>query len=300
MARARIFISCGQRDGPEREAADRIGEVLDDLGFEYYIAVNEASLVGLKENVFRQLEQSEYILFVDFRREQLANLTTRRGSLFSHQELAVAAYLGIDWLPLQQEGVERNGIMSFTQSNVVPFHRPEELPELVAREIPARGWRNDWKNALSVELAAQYDDATDQNRRIGRYFHLTIRNLHHSKVALNVLGYLESLTDLTRGHQHDVRTVELRWAGYALPAAAILPNSSRDLDLGLVFHDQPNHLYFNSFSTSTLYMHPLVGPGQFRLVYVIISENFPPTRCAVDLHLGSQLTDVAIVPAPLS
>ncbi len=56
---ARVFVSCGQREGAEREAALKIGRVLEDLGFEYYIAVNEATLVGLKENIFRQLEEAE-------------------------------------------------------------------------------------------------------------------------------------------------------------------------------------------------------------------------------------------------
>jgi len=60
--RAKVFISCGQREGEERETAVRVGEVLTELGYEYYIAANEASLTGLKENVYRQLEDSEYIV----------------------------------------------------------------------------------------------------------------------------------------------------------------------------------------------------------------------------------------------
>ncbi len=57
--RAKVFISCGQREGEERSTAIEIARVLEDLGFETYVAAAEASLIGLKENVYRQLEASE-------------------------------------------------------------------------------------------------------------------------------------------------------------------------------------------------------------------------------------------------
>lgn len=73
-----------------------------------------------------------------------------------------------------------------------------------------------------------------------------------------------------------------------------MPRSKRDLDLGFVLHAQPTHLNFDSFTTSTLYMHPVVGPGEFRLTYVVISENFPPARVTVDVTLGTTLEQVVI------
>src|SRR5438477_12554495 len=105
--RARVFISCGQSRGSDEEStASDIATRLRELGFDPYIAVQEQTLRGLKENIFEQLAKSEYFVFVDFKREQLANSgpPIHRGSLFSHQELAVASYLDIDLMAFQESG----------------------------------------------------------------------------------------------------------------------------------------------------------------------------------------------------
>jgi len=73
--------------------------------FDCYIALNEQTVLGLRENIFAQLTKSEYFLFIDFRREQLiysdgspplapsgSTSTRYRGSLFTHQELGIASF----------------------------------------------------------------------------------------------------------------------------------------------------------------------------------------------------------------
>jgi hypothetical protein len=97
---ARIFISCGQnKDTDEARIASAIKIKAQSLGFDPYVAVDVQTLRGLRESIFAQLENSEYFIFVDFKREKLAdNLNEYRGSLFSHQELALASYLDIDVL----------------------------------------------------------------------------------------------------------------------------------------------------------------------------------------------------------
>ena len=77
---AKVFVSCGQATDLERQAADAIAEQLRQLGFDPYVAVQERSLRGLKENIFARLADSEYFLFVDFRREQLQDTSARLGS----------------------------------------------------------------------------------------------------------------------------------------------------------------------------------------------------------------------------
>ena len=69
--RARVFVSCGQNYDEERNIALRVRDSLRELGFGPYVAVEEQSLRGLKENLFEQLRRSEYFVFVDFKREQL-------------------------------------------------------------------------------------------------------------------------------------------------------------------------------------------------------------------------------------
>ena len=51
--RARVFISCGQAKGTDEERiATEIARRLHELGFNPYIAIQEQTLRGLKENIF--------------------------------------------------------------------------------------------------------------------------------------------------------------------------------------------------------------------------------------------------------
>ena len=71
--RAQVFVSCGQReDLGELEVADKLAAALAEAGFEPYVATKQQTLRGLKENIFERLAESEYFLFVDFRREKIA------------------------------------------------------------------------------------------------------------------------------------------------------------------------------------------------------------------------------------
>lgn len=85
--KARVFISCGQRKGsPEEKIALEIYEKLRALGYDPWLAIEEQTLKGLKENIFPHLDSSEYFLFIDFKREKIVpgniRSTGRRGSLF--------------------------------------------------------------------------------------------------------------------------------------------------------------------------------------------------------------------------
>jgi len=286
--RAKVFISCGQASEVERAAARQIGEVLDSLGFDYYIAVEEQTLKGLKENIFAQLESSEYFLFIDFRREQLANVAEYRGSLFSHQELAVASYLDLPVMAFRHKGVRPfDGLMGFLQANALEFDDPADLPPLLGTELPKRGWSTGWKNALVFEEPGSMDiERVNQEDRPARFFHLPVKNLHPRKIAQNCLGYVERIERIGAEETPPLLSTELRWAGYALPQATILPDSTRLLDAGFVFHDVPNTFLFNSFSTSSRFAAPIRGPAQFRLTYVVVGPNFPPSRATVFLALG--------------
>ena len=70
--RARGFISCGQRkDSDEVDIARTVAEKLRQLGLEPWIASEEQTLDGVKEHIFETLANSEYLIFVDFKREKL-------------------------------------------------------------------------------------------------------------------------------------------------------------------------------------------------------------------------------------
>src|SRR6266566_4900583 len=140
--RARVFISCGQsKHSDEVETAQKISRRLQELGFDPYIAVEEQTLRGLKENIFSQIENSEYFVFVDFKREQLVSNDPpmHRGSLFSHQELALASFLDIPVLAFQETRVRpSDGILRFLQANCIPFTDRHLLANVIADAVQER------------------------------------------------------------------------------------------------------------------------------------------------------------------
>ena len=91
--KARVFINCGQaKNADELVTASKIKNRLTELGFDPYVAVEEQSLRGLTDNIFERLKNSEYFVFIDFKREAVSGTQCCRGSLFSHQELALAQF----------------------------------------------------------------------------------------------------------------------------------------------------------------------------------------------------------------
>lgn len=296
--RAKVFISCGQtRDSDEIEIAHRISERLSQLGYDPYIAGEEQTLRGVKENIFGQLETSEYLIFVDFRREKLVTEgePVWRGSLFSHQELALASYFDIPVLAFQERGVKReDGLMRFLQANSTQFSDRSTLPNVIADMIQQKQWDPHWKNQLVLERdAGQFVDARHfQTNAVSRYFHVSVRNLHPRKPALNCYVYLERARNLSRDHDIRVETIELKWAGYTLPNAVIGPKSSRRFDAFWVPHDHPTSLGFNVFSDSTEFIPRIDSLGDHELTYLVTSENFPPAHGTFALHVGTRLEEI--------
>src|SRR5215813_6361409 len=204
--KARVFISCGQsKTTEEPKIAAAIQEKLKQLGFEPYVAVAEQSLLGLRENLFAQLSKSEYFVFVDFKRERLDYQDVHRGSLFSHQELAIASYLEIEVLAFQEQGVKNHdGILGIVQGNATPFDNRATLPDLVAAEVKSRietgKWKASWRNELQLSLGnvTNPHQGTDTGPQ-ARYFHVDVLNRHQSKVARNCTVYLERIIEVGTG-----------------------------------------------------------------------------------------------------
>jgi len=296
---AKVFNSCGQASEAERHTAKAIGEELDRLGFDFYIAVEEVSLRGLKENIFEQLASSEYFLFVDFPRERLDNGDERRGSLFSHQELAIASFLDMPVLAFRHHDVkELDGLARFLHMNSVPFGDVDLLPALVQEQVRTRGWDPNWKNALWVERPDYLDiDVVNNEQRPARFFHLPVINNHRSKTATNCIGYVESIGRVDSSEAIPHLLVELRWAGSIVPSVAIPPKHTRFLDVGFVYHDQPGIMLLNSFATSFRFGEPLIGPGKFRVTYLVVADGFAPARSTVEVTLSDDFNSVEVIQA---
>lgn len=304
--KSRVFISCGQNSKKgELQIARDIGQRLEKLGFDPYIALAEQTLRGVKENIFARLSESEYFLFIDFKRERLPDGQCR-GSLFSHQELAIAAYLNKPLIAFQEKGITRlDGIINFLQANSIPFIGRKQLPDLVIKEVSAR-WQSNWRNQLRVTRklhqnanALHRHPQFPQGRPV-RYFHLAVVNDHCSKTAFNCYGYLEHIKDINSGKAINFNLVEYKWRGATFPNIIIPYGTSRELDAFYVYNDQPSQLHMGSLSDSPAHIHILSQPGDYELTFGVHSENFSYTSSAFLLHVGGgSVDDIAFTPKPL-
>jgi len=283
------------------EVADAVAAALVNAGFDPYIATKQQTLRGLKENIFERLAETEYFLFIDFARERLAGVAEPncRGSVFSQQELAVAASLDIEVVCFQEESVRpREGILAFLQANCTPFSERSMLPALIIEAVRQRGWSSVWQKCLMIDDSrGLHGDAQRRPENIPvRVFHLRIKNEHHRTTARNVFGYLNSVTDLRTGSPVVFETVEFKWAGYTLPSATIPASGYRNLDAFWLNRQNPNVPYFNTFSDSTNYIPRFEGPGEWRLDYSVISDNVPGASRSFRLSLDGTLDGVRFEP----
>ncbi|HYH80088.1 MAG TPA: hypothetical protein VEX86_09825 [Longimicrobium sp.] len=298
--RARVFISCGQQqETSEVEIAHRVAAELRELGYEPYIGVAEQTLHGVQENIFRKLRESEYLLFIDFRRERLEGRDACRGSLFSHQELALATYLQLEILAFREDGVlPEDGVMKYLQVNCFPFSDRRTLPEFIYRKVQQHPkWQPHWRNrfALTVPPSA-YEDPHESNPR-ARYFYIEVHNLHRDQIARECVAYV------TRIDQHEspgTRTLELyemKWKGVSTVGVSIPSGMARSLDAFYVYFHRANEAWLGINHKivdrkATFEDFALRGPGVFDLHLVVCSANLPPYEGDFRLTLGSSMDDI--------
>lgn len=299
--KARVFISCGQSNqNDEIDLARRIGRLLESLGYDPYVAVAEQTLRGVKENIFARLAESEYFLFVDFKRELLPN-GNHRGSLFSHQEISIAAFLDKPLIAFQEQGVQLEGVLAFVQGNCTSFsNRDELLPSIAARV--SKDWQAEWRDKVTISrdpkqsAEAFHAHPSFPRGRPVRYFHLEVKNEHLSKTAFSSYAYLERIVDLKTGKPVDLKLVEFKWRGVAFPNVVIPFNSSRELDAFFVYHDTPEQLRLGAFTDSPEHVNAL-RPGDYELTFVVHSENFRVSRSSFLLHAGgANVNDIQFAP----
>jgi hypothetical protein len=126
--RAKVFLSCGQNPKyDELRWSEKVAAALKRLGFDVFFAPRVQNSKSLTEVVFHELENSDYFVLVDFKREKLVppfkdDSSQHRGSLFSHQEFALACYLGLDFAPFREAGAEKlPGMTGIVMDNATEF-----------------------------------------------------------------------------------------------------------------------------------------------------------------------------------
>jgi hypothetical protein len=289
---ARVFISCGQREEEEKQIAHGIKKILNELGYEAYLAVYDQTLRSLRENIFAKLgDQAEYFLFVDLCRERLDADGNCRGSLFSHQELAIASFLGFDndALVFQEEGLlERDGMIGAFQANATSFPNRSGLMDVIRKRVESQ-WRKDWRRKLVLEQADDPDcEAVPQRSGgTGFFFHIRVKNRHIRATARNCYAFLRSVRDASTSETRAFEATELRWAGYDFPNAIIPPgNCTRRFDAVWFHSASPRDPRFNIFSDWPRNVPRLQSPGSWVLEFEVVSDNVPGSILPLRLDVG--------------
>ena len=285
--KAKVFLSCGQSKGSdEPRIAEKIQDRIRNLGFDCYMAVAEQSLRGLRENIFAQLESSDYLVFVDFKREELSIPNSKpawRGSLFSHQELAIASYLEIPALVFQENGVKPlDGMLGAMQANAVPFTDKNLLPNAIADFVGERSrngeWPTDSKSILTLDVTdPPYTDALQTQMGMRRFYHIAVRNHHHRKAALYCSAHLDTILNEKTKQLTRPKTVEFKWSGTTISAVRIAPKTVREFDAVDFFLWPTIDPQFAPLTDSPHYRPKLEGPGKYVLSFSVASQNFETT-----------------------
>ena len=138
----RVFLSCGQNDR-ELEIADKVRRLLEGPPFRLTVFIARATnnMYSLNQDVLTRLADADYFLFVNFHRK----VDGFPGSIYSHQELAMALALGHQRLLVFSERDAPNlGIIQFMVQNRPKFSTDEELLEIVKTDVEREQWRSDY------------------------------------------------------------------------------------------------------------------------------------------------------------
>ncbi len=191
---ARVFISCGQRDS-ERQIAQAVADWFSSRGFRPYVPLEAQSVQDINSGIIRELRRADYYVFFDFRREALAGSGEHRGSLFSHQELAIAYATGFEHaLFFREADVALEGFAAFMASNATIFNDRALLPVLVADAVGRRGWAPDYSRNLVVGELRLTSELIQYRDLQGRFLY---GNIHNRRVDLGATGVVARLASLS-------------------------------------------------------------------------------------------------------
>jgi len=144
-----VFLSCGQNKR-EMQIAKKVEELLSSAPFNLSVFIARATnnLYSLNNDVLDRLAYADYVVFINFRREKRGF----SGSLYSHQELAMALALGHRQLLIfSEKGAPRDGVIRFMHQNSPCFTSDDKLLEQLKKDITKENWRSDYSRFLRVK-----------------------------------------------------------------------------------------------------------------------------------------------------
>lgn len=277
MRKARVFISCGQATDREKNIGLEVERHFRSRGFETYFAEKVHSPEGLTEHIFKFLKESEYFVFIDFRRSKLSE-TESRGSLFVGQEIGIATFLKIPGLGFLEKGIRREGILNYQIHNAFYFEDGIEIINKLREETI--GWQTESVNELLLTHNRENDSLgvvlNNDPNLISDWWHIQVVNRNLHKHALTCSGYVTKIRNLESDNSWEIPTIELIWSGIGVETVNILAGSKRELD-GFFLIRGSGEVRFNvrAMTTNNLRFNlPVLTPGNYLIEYSVISSNF--------------------------
>lgn len=292
--KSRVFISCGQRNQKEKDIGLACKNYLEHKGFTAYFAEEVHSLEALTENIFNHLKHSEYFVFIDFKREEIAD-GKFRGSVFVNQEIAVAAFLEIETVGFHETGVIREGVIEHLIANPIYFNDKRDFIKKLEESI--KEWRSDWSNELSLEFLRVVPNVmTVESRKLTDWYHLQVRNNHNTKYARNCVAYVLGMRNIDTEEEINPGNFELTWSGTGLFEKHIPPRRPAEVDAFLIYQGEDTIKFQHRPITSTQYRMPTLSKGNYLLTYLIVSENFRPVARTFKLEFGGDFRKIKFLP----
>lgn len=296
---AKVFISCGQRPGRESEVSTHLKTFFETKGYEPYVAIQVQTILDLNSGIIGALKQCDYYVFVNFARETVDGdgAYFRRGSLYSHQELATAYVLGFEKLIILNEvGVKNEGMQQSIIVNTPSFSSDEELFAHLESALKASQWTPAYSRHLRfTELfipgSMQYGDhTTGPHGRFQKHFLGKVQNNRNDLGALLTIARLDGYFNRSDGVFSNSTDQSALKASYAKGYShTIFPRSSQFFDLFTLHHAQPGKLFLNS-ELDRPERHPIIStPGDYILCYSVFATGFPVLNFRVSVHLNECL-----------
>lgn len=294
---AQIFVSCGQASERERAFAERLRRVLGDEGFAVYVAIHAQSIEDVNSGIIRQLERSDYYVFIDFRRERIAE-DRFRGSLFTHQELAIAHRSQFEYaLFFQEQGIELQGLLRYMGANPTLFGPDDDLVDLVRRAVRERGWTPAYSRHLIATRLRGSEQLIRTPQIAGRFFFVDVENRRPDAAAYDTVARLELIEDADGTRKPSPNRSPLKVTGQGAFRQTIWPLSHGALDV-LAVGTEPRRGIFLHTSLDLPRIDPVITrPGQYALEYAVLARDFPVLRFRLRVILTDDVetTEVALI-----
>ena len=292
---AKVFISCGQASDTERDVAKLVKRSLEEKGFQAFVATAEQDVYDINSGVISILRDSDYYLFIDFKREAIGMDTGRplfRGSLFTHQELALAQLLGFAKpIFLVENGVKREGMLNFMAANAKPFTDYYQVVPFVQELVIAQGWTPSFSRHLRADNLL-LDPPVRFGDHAGSYYvrvvKVDIQNCRNDIAAKNCSARLKSLTTAGNTTPSPDRSL-LKVNGSIGFSQFIWPESHGAFDLLSIDVANPLSVYLHSSLDVTPRCPLVLTQGVHDLAYQIYADDFEVYEFTIRLTLTGNI-----------